>query len=346
MPFHIKPYKIVILVNFIASNPSQFFQTGFGECDGGKMANSIELKFRKIQKEFLEFLKYTKGHADSTCYNYNSDLNIWIAWLTEEELDWRKCQPVDVEHFVSYLSKKGTGAHAVARKISCLSTFYKWAKRREYVQDDPIYLIDKPKRPSRMPVWLEQEEQNDFMKAMRNYDDIPETIFGRSKTSSVKIRQRYELLFELIQKSGLRISEALRLKTSDVRVVDGVAKSVRVIGKGDKERQVPLPESFGRVFSVSIADKSRDEYLFAKKPGGKPVGQHAARAYLKKLVEKAGINKKVTPHKLRHTYATRLLEKDVQLIDIQALLGHSSIATTQIYTHAGQERLSKLVADI
>jgi len=185
------------------------------------------------------------------------------------------------------------------------------------------------------------------MRAMRNYDDIPETIFGRSKTSSIEVRQRYELLFELIQKSGLRISEALSLKVSDIHVVDSVAKSVHVKGKGNKERQVPLPETFGRVFSVSIADKPRDEYLFAKKPGGKPIGQHAVRAYLKKQVEKAGIDKKVTPHKLRHTYATTLLEKNVQLIDIMALLGHSSIATTQIYTHAEQEeRLSKLVADI
>jgi len=324
----------------------QNFQTGFERPNGGSMANSIELKFKKIQKEFLEFLKYTKGHADTTCYNYNSDLNIWITWLTEEELDWRKCQPIDVEHFVSYLSKKEVGAHAVARKISCLSTFYKWAKRREYVQDDPIYLIDKPKRPSRIPVWLEQEEQDDFMKATRNYDDIPDTVFGRSRASSVKIRQRYELLFTLIQKTGLRISEALGLKVSDIRVVDGMAQSVKVIGKGNKERQVPLPEGFMRELALFMTDKSRDEYLFAKKPGGKPVGQHAVRAYLKKLIYKAGIDKKVTPHKLRHTYATRLLEKDVQLIDIQALLGHESIATTQIYTHAGQERLSKLVADI
>jgi site-specific recombinase XerD len=129
-------------------------------------------------------------------------------------------------------------------------------------------------------------------------------------------------------------------------VVDGVAKSVRVIGKGNKERQVPLPEAFGRVLALSIAGKPQEEYLFAKKPGGKPAGAHATRAYLKKLIDKAGIQKKVTPHKLRHTYATRLLEKDVQLVDIQALLGHESIATTQIYTHAGQERLSKLVADI
>ena len=310
------------------------------------MANSIELKFKKVQKDFLEFLKFTKGHSVTTCYGYNSDLSSWITWLTEEELDWRKCKPVDVEHFVSYLSKKNVGAHAVARKISCLSTFYKWAKRREYVQDDPIYLIDKPKCPSRIPVWLEQEEQDDFMKAARNYDDIPDTIFGRSRASSVKIRQRYELLFTLIQKTGLRIGEALSLKVSDIRVTDGMAQSVRVIGKGNKERQVPIPEGFKRELALFLADKSRDKYLFAKKPGGKPVGQHAARAYLKKLMDKAGIDKKVTPHKLRHTYATRLLEKDVQLIDIQALLGHESIATTQIYTHAGQERLSKLVADI
>lgn len=109
---------------------------------------------------------------------------------------------------------------------------------------------------------------------------------------------------------------------------------------------MPLPEAFGRVLALSIAGKMQEEYLFAKKPGGKPTGAHAVRAYLKKLIDKAGIQKKVTPHKLRHTYATRLLEKDVQLVDIQALLGHESIATTQIYTHAGQERLSKLVADI
>jgi site-specific recombinase XerD len=297
------------------------------------MANSIELKFKKIQKEFLEFLKYTKGSADTTCYNYNSDLNIWIKWLTEEGIDWRKCQPIDAEHFVSYLSKKNVGAHAIARKISCLATFYKWARRNEHVQDDPIYQIEKPKRPRRMPVWLEQEEQDDLMKATRNYDDIPDTIFGRSRESSVKIRQRYELLFTLIQKTGLRISEALGLKVSDIRVVDGLAQSVRVIGKGNKERQVPLPEGFMRELALFITDKSRDEYLFSKKPGGKPVGQHAARAYLKKLIEKAGIDKKITPHKLRHTYATRLLEKDVQLIDIQALLGHRCSRSIRISVH-------------
>ena len=310
------------------------------------MTEQIENTFEQTRKDFLNFLKYTKGHSDTTCYNYHSDLNIWHRWLTEAKLDWQNCAPTDVEHFVSHLSREGVGAHAVARKISCLATFYKWGKRNNKVSEDPIYQIEKPKRPKRIPVWLETEEQDALMKATRNYDDIPDNVFGRSREFSMAVRQRYELLFELIQKSGLRISEALNLKIQHIRVVDGVAKHVRVIGKGNKERQVPLPESFGRVLALNTSGKHSEEYLFAKKPGSKPPQPHAARAYLKKLIDKAGIKKKVTPHKLRHTYATRLLEKDVQLVDIQALLGHESIATTQIYTHAGQERLSKLVADI
>lgn len=152
------------------------------------------------------------------------------------------------------------------------------------------------------------------MKTLRNYGDIPDNVFGCRREFSIAVRQRYELLFELIQKSGLRISEALGLRVRHVSVADGVAKHVRVIGKGDKERQVPLPESFGWVLALSLAGKTQDDYVFAKRPGGKPASPHAARAYLKKLVEKAAINKKVTPQKLRHTYAARLLEKTFNLL--------------------------------
>ena len=300
-------------------------------------------QLQNARKEFLAYLKYTKGHRDTTCYNYGSDLNIWGRWLKEAELDWRTVQPVDLERYVATLSRNGTGPHAVARKVSSLATFYKWARRQSLVEEDPVYLIEKPKRPRRIPVWMEKEEQDSFYKAMRNHDDIPDNIFGRPRKELLVIRQRYELLFELIQKTGLRISEALGLKVQDIRVVDGVARTIRVIGKGDKERLVPIPESFARVLGIQLAGKPAMEYVFAKAPGGKPMSPRAARDYLKKLVDKAGIEKPITPHKLRHTYATRLLENNAQLIDIQALLGHESIATTQIYTHAGQERLSKLV---
>lgn len=142
------------------------------------------------------------------------------------------------------------------------------------------------------------------------------------------MRRRYDFLFGLIQNSGLRISETLAVKVRDVRLVHGVAKPVRVIGKGDKERLVPLPQAFGQVFGYWISDRRREDFVFAKAPGEKPPGARAARAYLTRLVEKAGIDKPITPHKLRHTYATRLLEAGAELVDIQTLLGHVNLSTT------------------
>ena len=144
--------------------------------------------------------------------------------------------------------------------------------------------------------------------------------------------------------SGLRISEAIGLKMIDVRLVEGAAKSVRVIGKGDKERIVPLPEAFGAVFGFWLKDQPRGEYVFARAAGQKPASSQAARAYLRGMLQKAGIDKKISPHKLRPTYATPLLNAGAKRVDIKALLGHESIATTQIYTHVGQKRMEKVVA--
>jgi integrase/recombinase XerD len=127
------------------------------------------------------------------------------------------------------------------------------------------------------------------------------------------------------------------------RRVDGTAKSVRVIGKGDKERLVPLPEAFGRVFGFWLKDQPRGEFAFARAAGQKPVSSQAARAYPRGMLKQAGIDQKISPHKLRHTYATNLLNAGAELVDIKALLGHESIATTQIYTNVGQERMEKVV---
>ena len=127
------------------------------------------------------------------------------------------------------------------------------------------------------------------------------------------------------------------------RRVEGTAQSVRVIGKGDKERLVPLPEAFGQVFGFWLKDQKRGEFAFAKAAGQKPVSSQAARAYLRGMLRKAGIEKKISPHKLRHTYATNLLNAGAELVDIKALLGHESIATTQIYTNVGQERMERVV---
>ena len=130
------------------------------------------------------------------------------------------------------------------------------------------------------------------------------------------------------------------------RLVDGTAKSVRVIGKGDKERLVPLPEAFGQVFGFWLKDQPRGEFAFARAAGQQPVSAQAARAYLRGMLKQAGIEKKISPHKLRHTDATHLLNAGAERVDIKALLGHESIAATQMDTHVGQKRMKKVVAGL
>ena len=109
---------------------------------------------------------------------------------------------------------------------------------------------------------------------------------------------------------------------------------------------MPLPDAFSAVFGFWLKDQPRGEFVFAKAPGQKPVSSQAARAYLRGMVQKAGIEKKISPHKLRHTYATNLLNAGAELVDIKALLGHESIATTQIYTNVGQDRMAAVVSKL
>ena len=299
--------------------------------------------FNDARREFLSHLLYAKGHSPRTCYNYNSDLGIWAAWLVAAGKDWQACRYPDVEQFAAWqLRDRKISAHITNRRLSTLSTFYKWLMRSGVVDHDPVALAEKPKRPLRIPLWLEREEQSRFEATLKDRRNIPINIFGNNKTKMTETRRRYELLFGLLLNSGLRISEALALRASDVRILDGTAKSVRVIGKGNKERLVPLPGAFGAVFGFWLKDRNRTEPVFAK-ADGKAVSPQAARGYLRLMLKKAGIEKKISPHKLRHTYATNLLNAGAELVDIKALLGHESIATTQIYTNVGQERMEQVV---
>lgn len=303
--------------------------------------------FWQARKDFLTHLHYTKGYSQGTCYAYHSDLGMWGRWLEEAGRDWRQITHSEAERFAAWqMRERGVKPYIVVRRLSCLGSFYKWALKNSLTQGDPIYLADRPKRPHRIPVWLDKDEQKSLEAAAGQTDDLPENIFGHPREYIKDVRRRYELLFCLILNSGMRLSEALAVRVRDVRVVAGVAKSVRVIGKGNKERLIPLPAAFGQVFGLWLEDRSRDEFAFARSPGSKPPGPHAVRAYLRRLIERAGIDKKVTPHKLRHTYATRLLEAGAELVDIQALLGHVDLSATQIYTHVSEKRMAEIVAKL
>ncbi|SDX68925.1 integrase/recombinase XerD [Thiocapsa roseopersicina] len=311
------------------------------------LCNVTTVDYWTARTDFLADLRFTRGAAVGTCAGYASDLKLWGEWLDELNRDWRDCSHVQVEQWVGWQTReRKIKAHIIARRVSCLSSFYKWAQKRSLVQSDPVYLADKPKRPQRLPIWLERDEQARLQAVAAEIENLPDNLHGNARQRILDARRRHGVLFALIQHSGLRISEALGLKVKDVRMTNHVAKSVRVVGKGNKERIVPLPVVFGAAFGLWVADRPKEAHVFAKAPGEGPPSPKAVRLYLRRLVERAEIDKRVTPHKLRHTYATRLLESGAQLVDIQALLGHVSISTTQIYTHVTEERMADVVSKL
>jgi len=203
-----------------------------------------------VRQEFAAHLRFNRGYSKTTCYNYNSDLGIWGDWLQQRDRDWQQASIADVEQFIIWhLQDRGLSVHIVMRRLGTLSTFYKWAMKHEVVQSDPVYLADKPKRPQRLPIWLGREKQRALEASPATVDDLPDNIFGQKREHVVAIRRRYEMLFLLLLNSGLGISEALTLKVEDVRVSEGVARFLRVIGKGNKERLLPLPAPFGKKFA-------------------------------------------------------------------------------------------------
>jgi integrase/recombinase XerD len=303
--------------------------------------------YQTVRQEFAAHLRFNRGYSKTTCYNYNSDLGIWGNWLQARDRDWQQASIADVEQFIIWhLQDRGLSVPIVMRRLGTLSTFYRWALKHEIVERDPVYLADKPKRPQRLPVWLGREEQKALEASLADTDDLPDNIFGQKPEHVRLIRQRYEMLFLLLLNAGLRISEALTLKVEDVRVSEGVARFLRVIGKGNKERLLPLPAPFGKKFAGWLAGKPGNEFVFAQQPGGKPPGPESARSYLRRLKARAGITKPITPHKLRHTYATNLLNAGAELVDIQALLGHVNLGTTQIYAHVSEDRMQAVVAKL
>ena len=251
--------------------------------------------FEKNRKDFIGHIFNIKGYSKGTCYGYNSDLGIWGAWLKENDLNWTEVTFHHVEQFSAWqMRHRNIKPHIINRRASCLSSFYKWAMRNQVVENDPVSLAEKPRRPDRIPVYLDKEELELFKTALTRIDDIPENIFGQRIEHIIVIRKRYELLFGLLLNSGIRISEALALKFSDLRFLDDKVKSIQVIGKGDKQRQIPLPENFGKVFNSWLKQKTGDynHFLFEKEEGSKPPTAHAVRAYLHKVMRKAGMVKK------------------------------------------------------
>ncbi|WP_404442676.1 site-specific tyrosine recombinase XerD [Sutcliffiella horikoshii] len=280
-------------------------------------------------KDFIHFLVVEKGLASNTVISYERDLKSYLLYLNkvEEMSSLDAVTRSTIIQFLKFLTEKGKSAKTIARHIASIRSFHQFLLREKVTNQDPTVHIDRPKQEQKLPQVMSLEEVQALL-------DSPDTskVFG----------MRDKAMLELLYATGMRVSELISLNLSDVHLTMGF---VRCIGKGNKERIIPLG-SMAQSAITNYIEESRSQLLKKKTTDALFVNLYGNRLtrqgfwkILKKLTKEASIEKELTPHTLRHSFATHLLENGADLRAVQEMLGHADISTTQIYTHVTKTRM-------
>jgi integrase/recombinase XerD len=280
---------------------------------------------------FLNYLIVEKGLAKNTQESYNRDIIKYLDYLERKDCgDPRKIRPLDVASFLAELKDAGLSARSRARTLSAVRMFHRFLVIENHCETNPSAIIEAPRTMHKLPEVL-------------NAREIEALLVAPSGTDATDIRDR--AMLELLYATGLRVSELVTLKLKDANTVAGY---LLAFGKGGKERLVPMGESASDrvkeyVFAVRNKQdgKGTNQYLFLSRLGDK-MSRQAFWNVIKKRSKQAGIWKKISPHSLRHSFATHLLENGADLRSVQIMLGHADLSSTQIYTHVTRERLKKI----
>ncbi len=282
---------------------------------------------------FLDALWMEQGLSDNTLSAYRSDLNKFALWLPSKCTSIESAERIHLLEFLGWCAQKGLHARSSARLLSSLRRYYRWLLRERIITTDPTEQIDSPKTGRPLPKSLSEQDVVDLL-------DAPNT------SDALGLRDR--CMLEVLYASGLRVSELVSLRIEQVNTRQGV---VRVIGKGEKHRLAPLGEvalewlhKYAAEARPEILKGRQSEDLFPTRRG-KAMTRQAFWQLIKRYAAQAGIDKPLSPHTLRHAFATHLLNHGADLRVVQMLLGHSDLSTTQIYTHIARERLKNLHAE-
>lgn len=280
--------------------------------------------------QFLDALWAEQGVSNNTLSAYGSDLTIFAQWLKNISLLERGGD--DISRFLAFRYNQGIGSRSSARLLSTLRRFYAYQLRENRISVDPTALIDMPYIGRKLPSSLSENDVEALLKA-------PETL------NPLGYRDR--TMFEMLYATGLRVSELVGLRLEQVSLRQGV---VKITGKGNKERLVPFGEEamewlegYLQTIRPAILGERQSAFLFVTNRGDGMTRQ-AFWHIIKRRAKEAGIVKELSPHTLRHAFATHLLNHGADLRVVQLLLGHSDLSTTQIYTHIARERLKDLHA--
>lgn len=285
---------------------------------------------RKIVDDYLDYLCYEKNYSNNTITNYNDDICEYLDYIDSEGLDFRNILYSDIRFYLMYLkdTKKDNNS-SIDRKLSAIRGFYKYLANNKVVKNNVFSLVSGPKKSKRLPRFFEYNELEELFDAC----DL-----------GTSLGQRDRLLLEMLYATGVRVSELVNIKVSDI---DEDGHSILVLGKGNKERYVTYGDYCSEILDLYLSDgylklnTNKSCYLFLNNNGGN-LTDRGVRYILDRIIKHTSIQKNISPHMIRHSFATHLLNEGADLLSVQKLLGHESIKATQIYTHVTTDRLKEV----
>ena len=279
-----------------------------------------------LLRSFLDSLYIEKGLSKNTVSSYKNDISSFSSWCDKEQLDRLKITDLNLNNYISNLFSIGLKSSSINRKISSIKHFYLFLLKKKVIKNSPADEITTPKQERYLPTSMSEDEV--------------ECLLSSPKTS-IKIERRDKAMIEILYATGMRISELVNLKLTDIDFNRSVLK---VFGKGSKERLVPYGEKAAEALRIYLEDRKKldSKNVFLSNRGTR-ITRGAFWQRIKIYIKRENLKSSISPHTLRHAFATHLLNRGADLRSVQILLGHSDLSTTQIYTHIAKKRLGEIL---
>lgn len=276
----------------------------------------------KYIEKFMRYLEIEKNYSSHTILNYRLDLEGFKKFLADAPLE--KVDYLSLRKYLALLKERNLGARTVGRRLSALRSFFKFLTREGYLKANPILSLSSPKLDKHLPTFLTEEEVTKLI----------ESAFAKNDKDEQGLRDR--AILETFYSTGMRISEVVGINVQDI---DFIGSIIKVFGKGKKERIVPIGEAAISAIRKYLEKRKKNQEAVFLNKNGKRITSRGVWDIVKKYINIGGLRQGVSPHTLRHSFATHLLNRGADLRTIQELLGHANLSTTQIYTHLSTERL-------
>lgn len=273
--------------------------------------------------KFLFFLKVELNYSELTIKSYQLDLTDFFGYIESKKINYLTITNHDVRGYLKYLDSCNLKNSTISRRVSTLRTFYNYLVDKNIVENNVFHNVKNPKLEKKLPNYL-------------NYNEMEELLESIDISTSEGLKRR--LLIEMFYSTGCRVSEMINVKISDI---DFTNKTIRIMGKGSKERIVYFGDYASKYLENYLSKVKCDKYLFTTKNGEK-LTVNEVEQIVKDIMKHISIKTHVTPHTLRHTFATHLLNNGADIRTVQELLGHANLSTTGIYTHVSSDRLKDI----